>query len=252
MLNNTNAGKMRGARLATLVVLAVTPGFSSTIIAYTTPSTTQITGNQSWFGSLGMDFEVLKPIVVSQIGVFSNNAFGHATAAPRTNLNAAIFSMTTSFDATTGDIIPGTEASFVAPPNSATDPVPYEVKGNWLFQDITPVVLLPGFYTIVAQGYNALDMNGNQFGASALPLETENTGGGLITFGGGSRYENAFPSTLPNPVHFPSTLDGGPSARYYAGNFEFDAAPTPEPASFLLFGGGLLGLSLMLRRRRKA
>ena len=58
---------------------------------------------------------------------------------------------------------------------------------------------------------------------------------------------------MPNVVTFPSTRDGGPSDRYYAGDFQFAAVPAavPEPASLTLFGGGLAGLCLMMRRRRK-
>ena len=223
------------AVLLAFVVSAATPGFSSTV-AY--EQALQITGNQDWFGALGMDFQVLQSIVVTQIGVFSKNAYGQEFASPGTNLNATIFS-TTGFSATNGTIVAGTEVSFQA----ATETT-YSVTQNWIFQSITPVVLLPGYYTIVAQGYNASDRNGNVSGG--LPASTENGSGGSVLFGGGSRYESLFPDSLPNPVHFPATLDGGPSNRYYAGNFQY---VVPEPVSMLLIGTGLLAFAFRARRR---
>lgn len=227
------------AVLLAFVAFAATPGFSSTI-SY--EQALQITGNQTWFGALGMNFQVLQSITVTQIGVFSNNAFGHEIASPGTNLNAAIFSLPSGFSDTTGTILSETEVSFNV---DAT----YSVSQNWIFQSITPVVLLPGYYTIVAQGYNASDPNGN-LGVSALPASTENGGGGMVLFGGGSRYENPVPGSLPNPVDFPATLDGGPSNRYYAGNFQYDGT-VPEPVSMLLIGTGLVGFALLRSRRNR-
>lgn len=216
-------------------VVSATPGFSSTI-AY--EQAVQITGNQTWFGAMGMDFHVLQSIIVTQIGVFSNNAFGQNLASPGTNLNAAIFGLASGFSDTTGTIVSGTEVSFLAGTT-------YSVSQNWIFQSIEPVLLHPGYYTIAAQGYNAFDRDGNVNGG--LPASTENGSGGLILFGGSSRYQSP-PPTLPNPVDFPALLDGGPSNRYYAGNFQY-AGEVPEPVSMLLIGTGLVAFALRSRRR---
>src|ERR1035438_8569336 len=94
-----NKLRLRAVLLAFVaVVLVATPAFSSTI-AYTQAD--QIIGNQAFFGALGMDFQVLQSITVTQIGVFTNNAFGNGVASPGTALNAAIFSLPTGFTDTT-------------------------------------------------------------------------------------------------------------------------------------------------------
>ncbi len=50
---------------------------------------------------------------------------------------------------------------------------------------------------------------------------------------------------------------GGPFGLLYDGSVTSDSGPlsldtTPEPSTYLLLGGGLIGLSVMLRRRRSA
>ena len=208
--------------------MASAPGFSSTI-AYDLGQ--KVDGNQAWFGALGMDFQVNTAVTVTTIGVFSNNAWGNSTASPLTDMNAAIFSLADD------SIIPATEVSFAT---TGT----YNVIDNWLFQSIPATVLQPGLYTIVAQGYNASDPNGN-LGVSALPSSVENTFGSAITYIGSARYETPVPSLLPNPVDFPSTIDSGPTNRYYAGDF---GIATPEPGMGIVVGGGL-AILLGLRRR---
>ena len=95
-----------------------------------------------------------------------------------------------------------------------------------------------GNYSIVAWGFNATDQNGNNGIAAIFP--TLNTNGGLISFVGDSRYAVA-------AGVFPTILDGGPAARYYAGTFTFDEQ-VPEPATYALVGLGLIGLAVFRRR----
>jgi hypothetical protein len=69
----------------------------------------------------------------------------------------------------------------------------------------------------------------------------ENSGGGAISFVGSGRYD------FGGPLRYPLIVDGGPTNRYDAGTFEFNA--TPEPSSFiLLLGSAAIGLACFGRR----
>lgn len=134
--------------IVALVVLTAATGFSSTI-AY--DAAVKITGSQAYFGSLGMDFQELEPIEVTEIGVFSNNAFGHFDCGASDKLKRRHF-----LDC----LLPGhlrhdhcADRSIFSGRHNL-----FLVTDDWLSQNITPFELLPGFYTIVAQGYNALEI----------------------------------------------------------------------------------------------
>jgi hypothetical protein len=168
------------------------------VIAYRVSAGT--IGNQSYGGSLGHDFDVLTPIVVSRLGVFDSG--GNGLSSP---LTAEIWQRapspqrlaTLSFTAAApGEMAAGTSSRF-KPLAEA-------------------MVLGPGSYTVVASGYSSSEPNGNA--GSATPLWTTQDGGGLIRFTGTSRYGSA--------GQFPTTADGGPADRYAGPTFEFSSADT--------------------------
>lgn len=166
------------------------------VIAYRVPVGT--TGNQSYNGSLGHDFEVVSPVVVTRLGVFDSGANGlnatlvaqiwSAGASPRLLVSQSFTS------GSPGELAPGTSNRFKSL--------------------ATPLVLNPGSYTSVAYGYGATELNGNSSGNT--PTWTTDTGGGLLRFTGSSRYGTA--------AQYPATADGGPVNRYAGPTFEFTNA----------------------------
>ena len=175
------------------VMVVGSGGSAAPVIAYQVPVGT--VGNQSYGGSLGHDFEVLSPVVVTRLGVFDSGANGlNATlvaqlwaSQPTPRLLASL-----SFSsAAPGELAAGTSSRF--------KPL------------ASPLVLDPGTYTSVAFGYSDVERNGNA--GSSAPAWTTSTGGGLIRFFGTSRYGSA--------NQYPATADGGPADRYAGPTFEF-------------------------------
>lgn len=152
-------------------------------------------GNQSYGGSLGHDFEVLSPIIVSRLGVFDSGANGLSNSLTaqiwRSDPSPRLLATLSFSTAAPGELAAGTSSRFK----------PLAV----------PLVLGPGSYTTVAYGYSASEPNGNAGGSA--PAWTTSTGGGLIRFFGNSRYGNA--------NQWPATADSGPSDRYAGPTFEF-------------------------------
>ncbi len=110
-------------------------------------------------------------------------------------------------------------------------------SGGYLFHGITPVILLPGTYTVDAQ------VNNNPW---AYGVSAEAPG---INF--------LFDDYLySSSLQFP-TQTGGSGPAYFGPNFQFSAAsvsPTstiPEPLTLSIFGAGLAGLAALRRRRNE-
>jgi len=204
---------LRAACAFVLASALVTPAHAVTFAVV--PGTSPVPGTQNYGGSLGLDFVVgSAPIQLTHLGVWDSNQDGLLAT-----IRGALYNTLTQ-----ALVIP--HITFTTA-NSVLDPT-----SKYRFIDIPDLVLPPGFQgTIVAEGYNDLELNGNA-----------NTGGPPVNFTtSGVTYVNnrfgAFGS-------FPVNDDAG---FYAAGNFQFTFIP--EPSSLLLLG---LGGAALLRRRKAA
>ncbi len=213
---------LRTAYVAAGIALAIAAGTASA--GFTALDSTRGVGNQSFSGALGMDFDVLSSIVVTELGAFDSNQDG-IMGGP---IAVGIFNRNTG-------LLVGSAASI-----DTAD----TLDGESRFEDIADIVLGVGEYSIVAIGYSGAEQNGNTHGSTGGP--TINTGGGLIDFVGDSRFLST--ATLV----FPTIVDGGPANRYDAGTFKFEDLKNiavPAPGAVVLM---LLGVGLITRRFRTA
>ena len=126
-------------------------------------------GNQNYSGSLGMDFDVLEAISVTDLGVFDSgtNGLSRTIVAQlwRRNGNSGVLLKQQVF--TAGD--------------------PGMLEGGNRFKELTDALILePGNYTMVAYGYGAGEPNGNS-GVGVIDGMDIDPGGGLLQFVGGGR-----------------------------------------------------------------
>ena len=169
-------------------------------VAYTVPDGT--VGNDGYSGSLGMDFDVNGPVILTRLGVFDSGSDG--LSAP---ITAHVYDRNDSLDPL---------ATLIFTPDN-----PGMLIGGSRFLDLAiPLALPAGFQgTIVAEGYDAgLELNGN-LGIGSLSTATDD-GGGLISFVGTSRFGFA--------GSFPEIDDSGPANRYAAGTFVFKPGASPN------------------------
>ena len=154
-------------------------------------------GTQSYTGGLGMDFDVLSPVVVTKLGVFDSGGNGLSSTLTvqlfRRSPPVSVLAALTFTPAAPGTLEPGTSSRMKALTSALT--------------------LAPGQYCIVSYGHNANNPNDN-VSTRGSKLWTADDGNGLLAFVGGSRYGGS-------PGSLPSTVDGGPSDRYAAGTFEY-------------------------------
>ena len=205
------------AACAALLLVSFGRPADASFIAYVIPAGTS--GNQTHGGALGMEFDLNKQIIVTRLGVFDSGSNGLAVP-----ISVRLYDRTNT-------TTPLATLSFT-PADAGT------LIGGSRFKDLpTPLSLMPGFQgTIVADGYGATEPNGNSF--LGVPVWTTDSGGGVISFVGLSRWDGA-------AGVYPNNLDGGPANRYAAGTFE---ANLPEPATLTVLALG--GLAAFLRRRR--
>lgn len=208
--------------LASALVFSLSAPATADTIAL---SSTRPTGNQSWTGALGMDFDVLSPITVTQLGAFDSGQNGFAQP-----VQVGIFDRSSGVLQGVSAVLSGTSNTLV---------------GKQRFADIADFNLGVGNYSIVAVGFGSNEQNGNTHGAGTGG-PTIDTGGGLISFVGKSRYNAAANTTLS----LPSIEDFGPSNRYDAGTFQFTAV-VPEPGAYGLALAGMGVVAVAMQRRRR-
>ena len=201
------------AAAAALVALSAAPSFAATAI-YTTANSTG--GNQSYPGTLGLNFDVSSSVTVTQFGAFDSGKDGITT-----NINVAIF------DRNTGLIISPT-VNFLGTANAA---------GNaYVFKTVTPFVLAAGNYQLGAWNYNSTDMNFNTFGNNPGPIVFNNLGGNLTALTAAYSFSSGNLATITDPG----------LTRYGAGTF---AVAVPEPATWGLMIAGFAMTGFAMRRR---
>ena len=198
-----------------------TLGIAGTV-AYQNPA---VAGNQNYPDALGLDFNVISPIMLTDLGAFEGS-----TLFLQGTVTVSIY------DRNDGTHTALATKVFAGANGTANG-------GDRFLTLTTPLFLSSGFQgSVVASGYG-VDANGNQGLAGGFNSVT-NTGGGLISFVGSGRYASSAPPA------YPTTVDAGPANIYGAGTFIFQASAVPEPAAFVLFASALLAFGAFKRKRR--
>jgi hypothetical protein len=172
------------------------------MIAYSVP--TNAAGNQDYGGSAGMDFDVVKPALLTRLGVFDDLSDGLKRTIIARLWNRA------------GPAGPIEIATLVFTPED-----PGELIGGSRFKALSAAMRLEaGFQgTIAAEGYGAEERMLNSFGGFVGALDDGNV---LLAFVGRGRYGNA--------GEFPAAEQGeGTPAAYAAGMFEFETGTPGRP-----------------------
>jgi len=163
-----------------------------------------------------MDFDVTAghSIIVTALGAFDNNINGFTGT-----ISVGIFNRTTGLQVGPSQTFTGTTLATAG-----------NIANGDRFKAVTPFILPPGQYSIVAVGFNNTDLNGNSNVPPLPPPFTapaENTGGGLIQFVGVGRYDNN--TTLDYPTT-PQTQFNSPviTNPFLAGTFQFTGIAPPS------------------------
>jgi hypothetical protein len=196
------------------------PKADAAFIAYQNPA--GVGGNQLIHGeSLGLDFNVISPIEVTQLGVFDDNSTG--VASP---MVLAIFDRTTQLSVVT-ETLTGSSGT--------------QIGGSLFGTLATPFYLPAGFQGSIIAYYSESNLvhDGNP-----LAGVSTDSGGGLISFVGQGRYSN---TGIPEAnIVYPTILAGGDANPFATGTFTFTSVP--EPSSLVL--GAISSIGLLMRRRR--
>ncbi len=181
---------------------------SQTYIAIDVPAGTP--GNHAALNwGIGSDFSVVRPITVSQLGVFDDQTNGFNGSGTLTvqlyQHHGEVSSLleTLTFDA--------------ANPGGL-------VNGNRFKPLGIPVTLLPGEYSVIAYGFDQTNRNGRAVYYTNSPVPwVLNDGGGLIQFHDGRHGRGA-------PGHFPHVVNTNQPDAFCGATFIYSPAALPTPA----------------------
>jgi hypothetical protein len=194
------------------------PAAANAVTVYDTPASTP--GNQSWTGTLGLDFTVNSAVKVTSFGSFDSGKDG---------ITSDIF--VAIFDSAGAIISPVAAFNGTANPGGTA----------YVFQSITPFVLAAGTYQLGAWGYNDTDRNYNAYGANGSLITFDSFGGKLTATG--TRYANSNVQGV-----LATNVDEG-LTRYGAGTMT--VANVPEPASWAMLLSGFALVGFAARRRQR-
>jgi len=211
-----------------LVTLLGVASVNASTVAYADPANQGV--GFGFPGNLGLNFNVLSPITVTDLGVF--NAVGDGVI--NGSISVVIYNTLSLAQVTPVVTFHGT----YTPAGLGFD----------VFQAIAPVTLGAGSYQVVAVGFSATDFFGNIYYGSTGPVL--NNGGGLLSFNGANWDYN---TTLDSPVGCVScVVMPAQSSQFDAGTFQFtpaNSAPVPEPGALGLLGTSVIAAATMLRRK---
>lgn len=169
---------------------------------------------------LGMDFNVLGPIEVTELGAFDSGQDGFDG-----DVNVGIFDLGGALLVST--VLSGTDGALI---------------GGSRFNSITPFLLGPGVYSIVAVGFTGGNFSGNT-GLFPFPLTSfDDVNGRLALVDNGGRWASSNTFALPPGGPYPQS-----DPVFQAGTFGANAVPDGGSAAALL-GLGLLGIGWARRR----
>ena len=180
------------------------PAAKGEVIAYRSPA---VAGNAATGSNLGVDFQVIRPITVTELGVFDSGQDGIAGS-----LGVSLWSRTT------GELLAG--RTFLDDAGALE-----EGTGTRFLPLQEPLLLVPGDYTVVASGFFGDDLyvHAERPGGAHGEL---NGSDGSITFEGTSRYNIYAPNRFAEEPHhnLPPMEDIGPVNRWSAGTFKYEVA----------------------------
>jgi hypothetical protein len=202
------------AALAAAISLAAIalPAQASTVITLSNPTP----ANQFLNLDLGINFNVLDPVVVNRLGAFTNGT---------SPINVTLYNLTTNSVVTFASIT-GTPAG----------------GSNYSFVSVAPVILTPGIYQINARYNDPANGNYNpNSGNTATVL--------FDTFGGKLTFEGSY-YNYPGTDGIATTKDTVSQLSYGAGTFDVTAVPEPTTWAMLILGFGMVGFGLRTRRKQ--